>query len=64
MRSEGGPIEGFVHLDMSDSGSEGNDNPITGFLFGNIDQNNKLDVDYLNAVSLHWVARAYSVHNL
>ena len=36
---------------MSESGSDGDGDPLAGFLFGNMDENNKLDADYLDAVS-------------
>ena len=38
-------------MSESASGSEGPQDPIAGFLWGNVDENNKLDADYLDAVS-------------
>ncbi len=35
---------------MDDSSSEGTQNPLVGFLFGNVDEGNKLDAEYLDEV--------------
>lgn len=42
-----------------DVSSEGSQNPLLGFLFGNVDEGNKVDADYLDEVCGHcWFAAA------
>jgi hypothetical protein len=36
--------------DSSSEGSQGSQNPLLGFLFGNVDEGNRVDADYLDEV--------------